>query len=348
MMTLAAAEEAGVKVAAALGAKSLADLRAISAEQLQKDGRGTRPMVDGWYIREDLVGHLRRGTAEGCRRAGRIEQGRRDVRVLRTRPRQRGAVRQERACPLRRSRGHVPEAVSRRVGRREQGVRADRIPGRAQRGRCAPGRRCKPGAGSRRPTSTISPTSLRSPPASRIAAPRTRRRSRTCSTFPGRLWTDVDKALADTMSSYWVNFAATGDPNGKGLPVWRQYRDKSSGRAMVLGDTVAPEPAADSAAARAVRRAVREAAGCEDALTTRIWKSGGQRSHEITKSRKQDVSVCFVSFVRGSSLPYERVTPLDNPAWSALTTHQAHLALGGRPRTPVSAAAGADRRHRAA
>jgi hypothetical protein len=38
----------------------------------------------------------------------------------------------------------------------------------------------------------------------------------------------------------------TGDPNGKGLPVWAQYRDKSSGRAMVLGDTVASEPASDT------------------------------------------------------------------------------------------------------
>ena len=61
MMTLADAEDAGRKVAAALGAKSLADLRAIPAEQLQKDGRGTRPMVDGWYIREDLSATFAQG-----------------------------------------------------------------------------------------------------------------------------------------------------------------------------------------------------------------------------------------------------------------------------------------------
>jgi para-nitrobenzyl esterase len=29
-------------------------------------------------------------------------------------------------------------------------------------------------------------------------------------------WTDLDRQLADTMTSYWVNFAANGDPNGKG------------------------------------------------------------------------------------------------------------------------------------
>jgi para-nitrobenzyl esterase len=31
-------------------------------------------------------------------------------------------------------------------------------------------------------------------------------------------WTAWDRTLADTMSSYWINFAARGDPNGRGLP----------------------------------------------------------------------------------------------------------------------------------
>ena len=34
---------------------------------------------------------------------------------------------------------------------------------------------------------------------------------------------EIDFKLADTMSSYWVNFAMTGDPNGKGLPTWTPY-----------------------------------------------------------------------------------------------------------------------------
>lgn len=55
---------------------------------------------------------------------------------------------------------------------------------------------------------------------------------------PNVTWTDVDKKLADTMSSYWVNFAATGNPNGKGLPEWPAYSVKKGEKNIVLGDTV--------------------------------------------------------------------------------------------------------------
>ena len=55
--------------------------------------------------------------------------------------------------------------------------------------------------------------------------------------LPGTPWTDADRKLADTMSSYWANFAATGNPNGKGLPEWPAYSPKSE-QAMVLGETV--------------------------------------------------------------------------------------------------------------
>ncbi len=52
-----------------------------------------------------------------------------------------------------------------------------------------------------------------------------------------RPWQQLDKDLENTISTYWVNFAKTGNPNGKNLPEWKSY-DKQSGNIMLLGDKV--------------------------------------------------------------------------------------------------------------
>jgi para-nitrobenzyl esterase len=55
-----------------------------------------------------------------------------------------------------------------------------------------------------------------------------------------RPFTDWDHKLSDIMSSYWVNFARSGNPNGKGLPLWPAF-DSSSSMVIILGDKVEAE-----------------------------------------------------------------------------------------------------------
>jgi para-nitrobenzyl esterase len=45
----------------------------------------------------------------------------------------------------------------------------------------------------------------------------------TLDTRPGADWRPEERKLSDQMMEYWTNFAKTGDPNGPGLPAWPRF-----------------------------------------------------------------------------------------------------------------------------
>lgn len=58
-----------------------------------------------------------------------------------------------------------------------------------------------------------------------------------------RPWSAEDRAIADKMTSYWANFAANGDPNGKDLATWPPFNAQRP-ITMELGDRPGPIPVA--------------------------------------------------------------------------------------------------------
>ena len=55
-----------------------------------------------------------------------------------------------------------------------------------------------------------------------------------------RLYDQRDRELSEQMAGYWANFAASGDPNGPGLPEWTV--NTGSDTVMGLGETTGMIP----------------------------------------------------------------------------------------------------------
>ena len=237
--TLSVAEQAGLKLADALGAKSLAELRAQPAEAIQKAGRGMGPVVDGYLIKEDpgkvfaagkqidvpvLTGSNRdesfggnpKSAAEFVEQA-RMRFGDLSDAFLKLYP----ATSDDQARESAFYSGRDEMAFIMR-----NWARLEEKPGKSKafvyyfteqpprlpnaRGPFAPG-----------PHGSATHVSEILYVFGHLDA--------------SRPWTDADHKVADEMSSYWVNFARTGDPNGKGLSKWRVYNGKSQS-VMVFGN----------------------------------------------------------------------------------------------------------------
>ena len=253
LSTLAAAEQAGVMFASGLKATSLAELRARPAEEILKGGRGAGPVIDGWSISEDpgivfekgrqndvplLVGSNRDESfdrmeptavqfiAESKRRYGALAEAFLKLYPAESDDQARDSAftegRDELAWVMRNwARAHTSTGKSKAyVYYFTQQVPAS--------------------------SNAVARFNL-----AHGTATHTAEIQYVFQNLRGkRIWTDCDFAVSDAMSSYWVNFASTCDPNGNGLPHWPAYDEKTSPGPMLLGEKIQaggpPDPAQSS------------------------------------------------------------------------------------------------------
>jgi para-nitrobenzyl esterase len=248
--TLADAEQAGVKMAEELGAQSLQDLRAKPAEDLLKGGRGGGPVIDGWVLPEDA------GTifAEGKQNdvpllaGSNKDEGTFFLQPTRAetfieRSRARFADQADTFLKLYPAGSDEEANTSQLAAFRDELAFVMRIWARAQTqtGHSKAflyyftheppppvGSTSRGGLGSGATHGAEAPYVFEN-----LLAP--------------RAWTELDHQVSGVLSSYWVNFATKGDPNGAGLAGWPAFDDQKSNRPMVLGDRAeigpAPSPA---------------------------------------------------------------------------------------------------------
>jgi para-nitrobenzyl esterase len=228
------AEKAGVKFAQATGAETLAALRAKSTEEVQKAGGFTGPNVDNWALPEDVYTIFAKGKQN-------------DVPTLIGSNADEGTMfsRETTVAAFR-------ELLEKRYGAEALKLYPAETDEQAMVAQANTIRDSVFGWEMRTWARMQNQTGKskvflyyfsRIPPGPTAARMRSFHSAEIAYVFHNvamdtrRPWEDTDRKLADVMSSYWVNFATTGDPNGSGLLKWPVYNAKDD-TVMGFGDKI--------------------------------------------------------------------------------------------------------------
>jgi len=245
MLTRTEAEKAGQEEAAKVGASSLAELRAKSADEIQRRMTpGGRLVIDGWYVTEDVSVTI----AEG--RHNRVDLligsnkdegtfvspyptspffglGNASAREFADSARQRFGSKASAFLEI------YPAGSEEQAKESQLAVMRDEAAWNARDWAMA---QAKAGGGR-----AYLYYFVQEPPVS-PGRPNWRATHGAEIPYafynPGPTRTEVDRALADTMSSYWANFAKNGNPNGPDLPMWPAIQTAAPEQVMILGPKI--------------------------------------------------------------------------------------------------------------
>ncbi|HEX5432195.1 MAG TPA: carboxylesterase family protein [Bryobacteraceae bacterium] len=246
MRSLADAEKAGTKTAESLNAHSLAELRALSAEKVLRAGRGGGPVIDGWFLPEDVGTIFAQGKQAGIPILVGSNQ---DEGTFFSRPttadawikraKQRFGDMADQYLKLYPAGSDAQANASELAAFRDELGWVMRNWARLQ---------TKTGKSkaylyyfTHQPPSTGAPSQNGFPARGSGATHGSEAQYVFQNLLGNRAWTPLDRQVSNTLSSYWVNFAANGNPNGKGVSKWTAFNEKNNSR-MVLGDEAAMGP----------------------------------------------------------------------------------------------------------
>ena len=243
MLARSEAERAGQKETAKLGVTSLTELRSKSADEIQRLMTGGRPIIDGWYVTEDASITIAEGRQNG-------------VDLLIGSNKDEGTFVSSYSTSSffglgNASSQQIAESARQRFGAKasvflelyptgsEEEARASQLA--AMRDEVAWNARDWAMAQAKTKGRAYLYYFVHEPP---IAPGQPNLRATHGAEIPYAFnnprpaWTEIDRALAESMSSYWMNFAKHGNPSGPGLPMWPAVQPAAREQVMILGPKI--------------------------------------------------------------------------------------------------------------